>query len=453
VADDGFKIVVLISFLFGSLFGWWDNPTNQLVLPANAVTGFGLRVALDSNLRTASAPGNHKFTFTHYKVPKMPKMPKWLAPALIAFRHVASAMHYLHVTDFHIDPLYRHNGHVVAMCHAENDGNSLDNVHANVDRAGYFGTRGSICDSPQSLVDGTFDAIARLNMTIPLVFWTGDSSRHDRDRSNPKTLNDVFQQNDLVVKQFQSTFNLSETVIVPSIGNWDVFPADYLPPKGDSPTMLDRLYESWRPLINSTEIEKSFKQGGWFKKTVEDLTIISLNTMWWFAANSAVGDCKGDGMGDEQLEWVQETLKDLKGKAILIGHVPPVFDGGILYSPQCYIKFVRLLAQDGQGDKKIIGSFFGHTNKDSMAFVIRHPVVKPDRNAQLPLKKGPSHSIDLMYLSSQHTPTYDVGDSQILSVLFTAPSVVPVNNPSFRVGKLDRVDGEWAHQYWNQVCA
>jgi hypothetical protein len=371
---------------------------------------------------------------------------------LLAAWHVfaAEALHYLHLTDLHVDPLYQHNGHVMAQCHADGD------VSTTVDRAGYYGTRGSGCDTPLSLLDGTFDAIQKLNMTIPLVFWTGDNSRHDRDRSKPKVLNDVFQQNDLAVKKFVSTFNLSETIVIPSIGNWDVFPADYLPPKGDSPTMLDRLYESWRPLINTSEIEKSFKQGGWFKKTISaDLHVLSLNTMWWFAANSAIGDCFGEGMGDEQLEWVQSTLKDLSGKAILIGHVPPIFDQGILYSPECYIKFVRLLAQDGQGDKKILGTFFGHTNKDNLAFVMRHPAVKPEpvarRQQQTMSKKAPSHSIDLLYLSSQHLPTYDLAHSQILSIIYTAPSIVPVNNPSFRIGKLERSENGWFHEFWNQV--
>ena len=84
--------------------------------------------------------------------------------------------HFLHLTDIHPDAFYLQGSIVASSCH------SLSNVTSTVDipksESGYFGTPDSICDTPFSLVNATFDWIDRHLEPVDFVVWTGDNARY-----------------------------------------------------------------------------------------------------------------------------------------------------------------------------------------------------------------------------------------------------------------------------------
>ena len=53
--------------------------------------------------------------------------------------------------------------------------------------------------------------------------------RHDIDRNYPRTPHEIFALNSMMVDKFRETFG-KEVVIVPSIGNNDIYPHNVLAP-------------------------------------------------------------------------------------------------------------------------------------------------------------------------------------------------------------------------------
>lgn len=84
--------------------------------------------------------------------------------------------HFLHLTDIHPDAFYLQGSTVASSCH------SLSNLTSTVDipksEGGYFGTPDSICDTPFSLVNATFDWIDKHLEPVDFVVWTGDNARY-----------------------------------------------------------------------------------------------------------------------------------------------------------------------------------------------------------------------------------------------------------------------------------
>ena len=54
-------------------------------------------------------------------------------------------------------------------------------------------------------------------------------ARHDIDRNHPRTPKEIFELNAMMVEKFRETFG-KEVVIVPSIGNNDIYPHNVLAP-------------------------------------------------------------------------------------------------------------------------------------------------------------------------------------------------------------------------------
>lgn len=70
-----------------------------------------------------------------------------------------------------------------------------------------------------------------------------------------------------------SAFNISEIAVVPSIGNWDTFPADLMTPEKGH--VMQNLYEIWSPLFQSApasdNISETFllpSSGGFYQRTI-----------------------------------------------------------------------------------------------------------------------------------------------------------------------------------------
>lgn len=275
---------------------------------------------------------------------------------------------FLHITDIHPDPFYRHGSNPYGD----------HPCHRGEGTAGYFGAEKTGCDTPFSLVNATFDWIKNnLKDELDFVIWTGDSARHDNDEKYPRTSKQVEHLNLYIVNKFVEVFGKSDNKddpdptndfvvpIVPTYGNNDVLPHNIFEP---GPNKWTRKYLTIWDKFVPQEQRHSFARGGWFFTEVipNRLAVFSLNTLYFFDSNAAVDGCDDSSEpGYEHFEWLRTQLQFMRQrgmKAILMGHVPPARSGGKQnWDETCYQKYNLWLRQYRD---VVVGSFFGHMNID-----------------------------------------------------------------------------------------
>ncbi|KAI8911316.1 hypothetical protein DFJ77DRAFT_469606 [Powellomyces hirtus] len=352
---------------------------------------------------------------------------------------------YLHITDVHFDPFYVPNSDVKTQCHRRGEDGEKG------ERALHYGSRGTGCDSPLALVSDAFASIQSEVMNrqpVDVVFWTGDSSRHDRDAQASKEESEVYSQNAEVVYYIQKTFDLYQTAVIPAIGNWDVSPHNTL--ADHAVTSLAKLYETWKPVLETglspeaiNRTKTTFLSGGWFDRdlgTVNNKVVLrafSLNTLYWFAENPGVEDCapfvpgskpeRSTHSGDTQLAWLWgelEAARNAGQKVILIGHIPPTDSSDqSLYKPQCFQWYLQL---SGEFSDVILSQYYGHVNKDVVNLVLR-----PRKN-----KMGTEMPYLLKAVTPMSLPYLDMKTYTIVGNMKTSASIVPVHNPGLKTGIL-----------------
>jgi hypothetical protein len=115
-------------------------------------------------------------------------------------------------------------------------------------------------------------------------------------------------------------------------------------------------------------LNQGFSSGGYFVQEVikGKLSIINLNSMYFFSKNDDVSDCgSSNSPSTTQMKWLETTLKSFAQKkgqhqVYIMGHVPPIDDDGSrLFKSKCYTQYFDLLGQYGN---VIAGHFTGHTN-------------------------------------------------------------------------------------------
>lgn len=130
-------------------------------------------------------------------------------------------------------------------------------------------------------------------------------------------------------------------------------------------SIYKQLQSIWQPL--GLNLTSTFTSGGYFVQDVVPgrLTIINLNSMFFFNGNSAVSDCSSSSSpGAVEMQWLTSQLqyysKQAGHQVYIMSHVPPIDDDGSqLYLSSCYKQYVNLLGQYGS---TIVGHFNGHTN-------------------------------------------------------------------------------------------
>ncbi|KAI9106028.1 Metallo-dependent phosphatase-like protein [Phlyctochytrium arcticum] len=363
---------------------------------------------------------------------------------------------FLHLTDIHYDPYYVPTTDPDTSCHRGTQAfTNLESIPAQIASTtpSHYGVRGSGCDSPLPLVEETFHEIHAniVNKTgVDFVLWTGDSSRHDRDKGLPRDTSEVISQNAEIVYYMRRTFNLKKTVIVPSIGNWDVWPANTL--GADAGGQFRRLYEAWKSVLEPSqnneeeqrEIHKSFTSGGYFERTLipNKVSAISLNTLYWFKENPSIDDCTPlseprppaqNGTrrpGDEHFDWLTTKLSSARlanRKVFIVGHIPPSdsFDSP-LYKPSCYEQFVQI---SGDYADVILGQYYGHVNKDVISVVIKTKLAND--------QEGPAR-YKITAITEKHLRSLSLSNDQsVVGTIKTSSSIVPIHNPAFRAGILE----------------
>jgi hypothetical protein len=248
------------------------------------------------------------------------------------------AYSFIQISDIHYDSHYVSQGN--EYCHSENESNELglssEKAREAKDR---YGRPGSECDSPLVLIEKTIVELHRLDPDI--IFWTGDSSRHDRDYNVPRRPLDIIQGIKRVAGLINSAFRVGS--VFPTVGNWDTLVQN-------APSLEDYqfLFQIWSILWNERQkldIQVTFLEGGFYSvQYSKDLVLISLNTIEFYIDNVG-GDCRKH---NEQLEWLESTLEEvrhLNQSVIIIGHVPPLsYLGTPLYHPRCFSTFTNVCA-------------------------------------------------------------------------------------------------------------
>jgi len=166
-----------------------------------------------------------------------------------------------------------------------------------------------------------------------IIFIQLHRHRHDNDDSAPRKEKQIIDLNRLITDKFIRTFAPKKhgkpdyskmTPIIPCIGNNDVYPTNVI--SAGPNFMLDSLADLWAPFIPKAQM-RFFRRGGYFVKEVipNKLVVISLNTLYFFKANSAVHGCKAVGEpGKNHMVWLDNVLKRTRKRgmrAYLVGYI------------------------------------------------------------------------------------------------------------------------------------
>ncbi|KAI5837788.1 Metallo-dependent phosphatase-like protein [Morchella snyderi] len=284
---------------------------------------------------------------------------------------------FLHISDVHPDPFYVAGSDTQQRCHR----GSGD--------AATLGAETSDCDTPFTLVNATFKWIEEnLKDEVDFVIWTGDSARHDNDANIPRSETQILDLNRRISDSMFAVFGKPDNLgdddptndlivpIIPTLGNNDIFPHNIMTA---GPNRVTREFSDiWRRFIPQDQYHV-FDKGAYFWTQVVPgtngkmglgsqggLSVISLNTIYFFGSNAAVDGCdvKGEA-GYEQMEWLKVQLalmRDIGMKAILIGHVPPAWTSTKQsWDETCWKKYVLWSKQYRD---VIVGSIYGHMNLD-----------------------------------------------------------------------------------------
>ncbi|EMD40704.1 hypothetical protein CERSUDRAFT_111287 [Gelatoporia subvermispora B] len=342
---------------------------------------------------------------------------------------------FLHITDIHPDPHYRDGGSEKSACHRKKQKKAKR-------RGGYYGLPySSKCDSPFSLSNFTLDFLDKeWSSEIDFVIWTGDSARHDNDRKRPRTTAEIYELNRILSNKMETVFSSKGIPVVPSIGNNDVWPHNIMMPGPNSVT--SEFSSIWRSFV-PFESYQVFQRGGYFSVEVipNAVAAISLNTMYFYDSNKAVGGCEyanPEDPGNLQFDWLEvqlETFRERGMQTVISGHVPP---SSYNFFPECYVRYVNLSLKY---QDTILGHFFGHMNADHFFFLEANDLSNEPRRTndtdsdkvgtlkkRKALYNGLLQDFSELPKSSQNTNHGDYG------VVNVSPSVVPNPYlPSFRI--------------------
>ncbi|KAM5532304.1 hypothetical protein V8D89_014062 [Ganoderma adspersum] len=339
---------------------------------------------------------------------------------------------FLHITDMHPDPYYRVGSSEKKACHR---GRPKPGKAA----AGHYGLSYSDCDAPFSLTNYTFDFLDReWADDIDFVIWTGDSARHDNDRKRPRTTAEIYGSNRAMAGKMEEVFVRRGIPVVPSIGNNDVWPHNIMMPGPNSIT--SEFSSIWRAFVPFPAYQV-FQRGGYFSVEVipNSVAVISLNTMYFYDSNAAVGGCghsDPQDPGNLQFDWLDvqlELFRSRKMQVWLSGHVPPSSRN---YFPECYVRYVELSMRY---QDTVLGHLYGHMNMDHFFLLDAEQLARP-RNmssasnheaATLGGKKKELYKTLMQEFSD--LPKYENLDHDNYGVVNVAPPVVPTYLPSFRI--------------------
>jgi len=262
---------------------------------------------------------------------------------------------------------------------------------------------------------------------------TGDNARHDNDDRMPREVDEIYDLNRAVAEKMEHVFLSKGIPVVPSLGNNDIWPHNTLPAGPNS--IFDEFSSIWSAFIPPTS-SASFHQGAYFSTEIipDAVAVISLNTLYFYKKNHAVGGCgfsDPDDPGNIHLDWLEEQLEAFRARQMQVwitGHVPPSEKS---YFPECYYRFVELglRFQD-----TILGNLFGHLNTDHFSLLDADDIDMSTTESTTPTSTGTT-LFDMLIADFSEIPSpleeihYDN-----YAVVNTNAAIVPNPYiPSFRV--------------------
>ncbi|ORX61813.1 Metallo-dependent phosphatase [Hesseltinella vesiculosa] len=356
---------------------------------------------------------------------------------------------FLHLTDIHLDDYYAEGATIKSFCHRMPKKKKKKSK-----LAGHWGAPGTDCDAAPSLVYHSLESIANeWKDKIDFVLWTGDNARHDSEpgkirRSGQEILQYNIRMTELMQKHFRRSADNSSIPIVPCLGNNDVHPHNVFSGPTPRPGTDDQddnlqliLYRNfWADMIPEDQYE-AFRHGGYFAVDVaRGIRVLSLNTLYFFDSNDAVGSCSAKGEpGYDHVQWMEEQLARAHEdgvKVFIIGHVPPSTRS---FKPDCLDAYVNV----SLAYKDIIqGHFYGHANADHFQLLHRNA---EDDDDSMTIQESPSRLAERLrdqYKELAHHGKDDGHDENIM-VVHVAPPLLPLFNPTFRINEYSLDDSPY----------
>lgn len=240
------------------------------------------------------------------------------------------------------------------------------NLNGTSPAAGRWGSYGSPsrpwgCDAPAVLVESAVNFVAtKLPYAVDAVILTGDYVSHDIWANN---VTEMVQETTFITSLFRGT--LSQTKILPVIGNHEWFPTDQfkLPQEGSGARTEDLLnaYANLWSYIGPNETD-SLRRGGFYTTPIAPgVRLVALNSQWGDMLNFWL--YAGPVGGPNQTAWLLGVLQDAREaqeKVILAIHIPCNHNAGVL-DDFC----VELLNAVSAYDDVITLVLSGHTHQDS----------------------------------------------------------------------------------------
>ena len=225
------------------------------------------------------------------------------------------------------------------------------------------------CDSTLGLLNLTLkDMVTKLQGSKVLVML-GDAAQHQAvDTWDSKVTLDSIGS---VFTQFQHHF--PSTPVFPTVGNNDL-PAHDTVPDISWYTSLLKMFEPAITRGHKVTLPDNFREifmyGGYYSALFADkFTVISLNTNLFSASVQDRGSQRDYAVS--HLQWLDDTLKAVTGRVVIIGHIPPTLSLYALYNKKVakvswrleYFENFREIYQ--RHHEKVIAMLFGHEHQDT----------------------------------------------------------------------------------------
>jgi hypothetical protein len=348
---------------------------------------------------------------------------------------------YLHLTDIHMDKHYKKDTTMGSTCHREPNKHKHRKKKAGL-LAGYWGSPGEDCDSPQRLVYNTIDTIAKeWKHQIDFIIWTGDNARHDGDALITRTKKEIVGYNVKVTELMKKAFALNNRTIpiVPVIGNNDIHPHNELRGMKDNPQLIE-FSKIWKDFIPKDQV-KDFIKGGYYAVDVTPgMRVLALNTLYFFGSNDVVNACSDKkSPGARHIKWLRKQLKkarEQKKKVIIIGHVAPTVK---LFKDSCLDDYIKLSVKYSD---IITGHMYGHSNMDHFQIISREFSNVATTQQEMEYFDSPFTIMKdkdrfISSLREQYRSVKKARNRDELVVVHVAPPMLPLFYPTFRINEYE----------------
>ncbi|GFO25609.1 acid sphingomyelinase-like phosphodiesterase 3b [Plakobranchus ocellatus] len=320
----------------------------------------------------------------------------------------ADVGYFWHVSDFHYDDTYGKTGQSCSFP---------------VSHPGPFGN-GS-CDSPMQLIEESLKSMASIKPDADFILWTGDNAAHI------PTPEFSLKRNLYMINAVTSAIkrNFPNTLLIPSLGNHDFFPADYT--NGTESELYDSVCQMWSAWIKDPEQINNCRRGNHHRPRLPDHSrhyecrsnsallpypgnhhrprLPDHSRHYECRTNSALLPYPGIIIGHVSpiilaIMNVGLILPSFPTQVIIIGHVSPTIPAPFVlnwFYSQYQKRYVKLMTLFSD---LIIAHHYGHEHKDSFKILQRDengseaspvflaPSVTPLRGIQPKGEQGTRHN-------------------------------------------------------------